>query len=121
MLSEFEMFQPRGIGENWLRCFVCGSIPAGDLNEDRVSYSGPCQPDMAAFVHCRAAGEVVRQMFSAVSMHAYLDFRPSEPRRVQVKLGACPEHLPQLRRLARLAVEAGNKINPDMLVVLLEG
>ena len=120
---QVEDYRPRPIGSNWLSCFVCGGIkdgvsdldehnePAGDvvkskLSEDGVHYSGgyhSVQPDMSAFVDDEAAGETVVEMFNAEDCNAFLDFRPSQPNHVQVKVGACETHLPNLQELQRLA------------------
>lgn len=80
-----EYFAPRGIGvDRTPGCFVCGG--ADDDLRDNI----------AAFVQCRAAGERIVAMFKR---GARLDYRDYEPDRVQVKIGACAEHVPQLRRL----------------------
>jgi len=82
-----EFFRSRGIGLDITPgCFVCG----GDkrlLN------------NIAAFVQCKEAGVRVVNMFQ---QGARLDYRDFEPDRVQVKVGACNAHLPNLRRLDEL-------------------
>lgn len=52
--------------------------------------------NIAAFVQCKEAGERVVRMFKK---GARLDYRDHEPDRVQVKIGACDTHLPNLVRL----------------------
>ena len=79
-----EFFSSRGIGlDNTPGCFVCGG---GERMRNNI----------AAFVQCRAAGERVVAMFAS---GARLDYRAFEPDRVQVKIGACSTHLPNLQRL----------------------
>lgn len=85
-----EFFSPRGIGlDTTPGCFVCGG-PQAMLN------------NIAAFVRTKTAGERVVAMFEK---GAWLDYRPSEPDWVQVKIGACDPHLPKLERLMALARE----------------
>ena len=134
MAVEVEAYRPRPIGGNWLSCFVCGGIkdgvsdldgdgkPAGDVVkskpcEDGVHYSGgyhSVQPDMSAYVDDKKSGESVVAMFKAEDSKAFLDFRPSEPDYVQVKVGACETHLPNLVELQRLA-SAHNTITPKII------
>ena len=82
-------YNPRGIGSNWIPCFICGKE-----NED-----GRCQSDMAAYVRGKEQGEKVVALFASCGLSAKLDFRPSEPDYVQVKVGACQEHEPNLNFL----------------------
>lgn len=100
-----EKFMPRGIGNNWLECFVCGT------NSDHSKV----QPDMASFVPDRTTGEKVVNMFQDVGLHAHLDYRPSEPKWIQVKLGACQQHLPNLQTLEKLAIGAGREISSEII------
>ncbi len=135
-----ERYAPRGIGSNWLACFVCDEVkdgyveldtethkPTGDKvpsvrAEDGIHYSGGYgsnQPDMAAFVADKEAGERVVEMFQGQGSRAFLDFRPSEHNPVQVKVGACDSHLPNLESLQALANEAGGAITPTMIAASL--
>lgn len=83
-----DYFRSRGVGmDHTPGCFVCGGAPGFYSN-------------IAAFVQCRAAGERVVAMFT---QGARLDYREFEPDRIQVKIGACEEHLPNLRVLDQLA------------------
>lgn len=90
-----ECFGSRGIGyDRTSGCFVCGG--ADDLRHN-----------IAAFVSCRAAGERVVAMF----VHgARLDYREFEPDYVQVKVGACDAHQPNLERLHTLTRDANGVI-----------
>ena len=56
--------------------------------------------NIAAFVQTKTAGERVIRMFP---QGARLDYRPHEPDRVQVKIGACEAHLQNLHQLIALA------------------
>src|SRR3989338_9492502 len=86
-----EFFTSRGLGlENTPGCFVCGGKSGLHNN-------------IAAFVRTKAAGERVVTMFE---MGARLDYRDFEPDRIQVKVGACGAHFPNLAQLDRL-VEDG--------------
>ena len=80
-----EFFKSRGIGVDMCTCFVCTNkkLPTTMNN-------------IAAFVQCRKAGERVVALFQR---GARLDYREREPDYVQVKIGACDKHLPNLRRL----------------------
>ena len=120
---EIEAYRPRPIGSNWLSCFVCegkkdgvsdiddngnpasGVVPS-TTDEDGIHYKGgyhSCQPDMSAYVDSKKSGEHVVKMFEVEDSKAFLDFRPHEPNYVQVKVGACERHLPNLEELQRLA------------------
>lgn len=82
-----EFFWSRGIGlDSTPGCFVC----AGEKDMHN---------NIAAFVQCRESGVRVVAMFYK---GARLDYRDYEPDRVQVKIGACDEHVANLRELDRL-------------------
>jgi hypothetical protein len=90
-----EYFSPRGIGlDSTPGCFVCGGK---DGLYDNVS----------GFVKCKAAGQRVVAMFCS---GARLDYRKSEPDYVQVKVGACKEHLANLKALNTATSESGGII-----------
>lgn len=93
-----EFFGSRGVGADWTPgCFVCGG--KYDLRHN-----------IAAFVQCMEAGDRVVAMFAT---GARLDYRPSEPDRVQVKIGACDKHrrnLDVLHELTRDGVIASERI-----------
>lgn len=132
-----ERFRPRDIGTNYLACFVCNGIkygypalndvtdePSGEQvpsirDADGIHYTGigyqSSQPDMPALVDSKEAGERVVGMFQLQGSRAFLDYNPSEPANVQVKIGACDDHLPNLQSLRALAKEAGGMITPSMI------
>jgi len=83
-----EFFHPRGIGLDTCTCFVC------DLTDRNTMLN-----NIAAFVQCKDAGERVVEMFGH---GARMDYRDHEPDRVQVKVGACDKHLPNLKKLFEL-------------------
>ena len=93
ILGRWEAFRPRPFGSNWLPCFVCA--------KNRTAEPGQWSlvTDFASFVYDREGGEQAVKMFSLLGLHAKLDFRDSEPLHVQVKVGACKEHVPILRGL----------------------
>lgn len=93
-----EFFNPRGIGsDNTPGCFVCGGRTG--------LYS-----NIAAYVRCKDAGERVVAMFG---QGARLDYREHEPDYVQVKLGACSDHLSNLRALKKLTEDG--IITPEII------
>ena len=82
--GESVSFNSRGIGID--RCpgyFVCGGI---DGIMDNIS----------AFVRSKEDGSKIVSWFKG---RAYLDYRPNEPGWIQVKIGACKKHLPNLKKL----------------------
>ena len=92
-----EFFNSRGIGSEWkLSCFCCGA-----QDKDPQKSSGLLN-NIAAFVQGKASGERVVKMFDTQGGGAKLDYREREPDRVQVKIGACNEHLPNLKKLDSL-------------------
>lgn len=82
-------FMSRGVGQGWAPCFVCAASPT-------ARPGGGCHAELAAFVPTRAAGQAALDLFTALGCVATLDYRPAEPNWVQVKLGACDDHLPSL-------------------------
>src|SRR4030042_6394738 len=87
-----EFFCPRGIGLDDCTCFVCGTHKRDGKKETMLH-------NIAAFVQCKTAGERVVARFPK---GADLDYRPYEPDRVQVKIGACDQHLENLKALYKL-------------------
>ena len=80
-------FSPRGIGSDHTPgCFCCGGEPG--------LYS-----NIAGFVRSKEDGEKVVAMFET---GVRLDFRDHEPNWIQVKIGACKDHHPNLEQLGRL-------------------
>lgn len=83
-----EFFHSRGIGNDFTPgCFICGGEHGFHDN-------------ISAFVQCKEAGERVVSMFKKGLTR--LDYRKSEPDRVQVKIGACEKHGPNLVYLNEL-------------------
>jgi hypothetical protein len=97
-------YRSRGMGLNWLPCFVCGH--GGE---------GKAQADLAAFVGSKDEGEKVVEMFWAKKGHASLDYRGFEPNYVQVKVGACGVHRPNLEALHYATSEANGTISKSIL------
>lgn len=85
-------FNSRGVGNNWLPCFICGHK------------SSTAQSDLAGYV--TAADVVVfgtdtvthpiQGLAHDARVLVTLDYRPKEQGRVQAKFGACGEHKPNL-------------------------
>lgn len=84
-----EYFASRGLGRDTTPgCFVCGG-------ERRLYHN------IAGFAQCQESGERVVQMFQT---GAFMDYRESEPDRIQVKVGACDGHCPNLQKLHGLTM-----------------
>jgi hypothetical protein len=72
-----ERFTSRGMGlDNTPGCFICGGEPHLYNN-------------ISGFVESKEAGERIVALFPK---GARLDYRPSEPKWIQVKIGACDKH-----------------------------
>jgi hypothetical protein len=99
-----ENYSPRGIGSNWLPCYICNQGGGDEV-----------QSDMAAFVDSKSAGERVVAIYEELGLHATLDFRSHEPNWVQVKVGACDKHLSNLEKLTKLCSE-DKTITPAKIV-----
>ena len=87
-------FGSRGIGLDICPCcFVCGT----KIRDDEAAARGnDYLHNIAAFVDTKEEGEKIVNMFVR---GAYLDWRKSEPEWIQVKVGACTQHLPNLQKL----------------------
>lgn len=76
----------RGLGtDNTPGCFVCGGEPGPHSN-------------ISMFVGSKEDGEDIVVFFKT---GARLDYRASEPNWIQVKIGACEQHLDNLKSLSR--------------------
>ncbi|MCK5613360.1 hypothetical protein KAR91_66435 [Candidatus Pacearchaeota archaeon] len=92
-------FRSRGIGlDSCPGCFVCGPDIAGLLN------------NISAFVSSKEEGMEILTWFES---GAFLDYRPHEPSWIQLKVGACNEHLPNLQKLHDITSSYGliRKVN----------
>ena len=94
-------FRSRGVGlDGCPGCFVCGATKrSADAINDYLH-------NIAAFVKSKEDGEAAVGWFSRdTSVVAWggarLDLRPSEPKWIQVKVGACDLHKPNLELLDR--------------------
>lgn len=95
-----EFFHSRGLGMEYTPgCFVCGG--------GKKLYN-----NIAGFVQCKESGKRIVKMFKS---GAYLDYRDYEPDRVQVKIGACDEHLSYLEELDTLTKDAEGVIKKEMI------
>lgn len=104
-----EFYQSRGPGLSHDPCFICGR------GGSEAGQSGTLQMDMAAFVKDKEAGERVVEMFWAMKGHARLDYREYEPQWVQVKIGACLLHEPNLQLLVEETHRRDKTISLDIL------
>jgi hypothetical protein len=90
----------RRIGSDYkLTCFVSGA-------------SLDLMPNVSGFVGSKEEGEKLVAMFGG---RARLDFRPSEPNWIQVKVGVIPEHMAALERLYAAVRANGNMITRAMI------
>ena len=94
-------FGPRGIGTDSVPCcFTCGK-------SEQEWYS-----NISAFVDSKENGEEIVIWFGG---RARLDFRPSEPNWIQLKVGSCEEHLPNLKFLYEKTSEYGRIRHRDIV------
>lgn len=100
-----EFWRARGIGSNggW-KSLVTG---------EHVEFG----PDVAGFVGSRESGE---RLVEHLEGRAKLDFRPSEPNWVQVKLIVEEEHKPVLQRLCDAVAACEGVIRPRILAWALD-
>jgi len=100
-----EFFRSRGIGLDDCTCFICGT-------HDRDGEGHTMLNNICAFVQCKVAGERVVALFD---QGARMDYREFEPDRVQVKVGACDKHRPNLELLNELTHQADGVITKAMI------
>lgn len=100
-----EFMKPRGVGSNggW-KSLVTG---------EHVQFG----PDMACFVASKEAGE---RLVEKLDGRAYLDFRPSEPRWIQLKLLVEKEHEDVLGRLYDALTATEGMFRPRLLLWALD-
>lgn len=78
-------FSPRGLGFDCCPgCFACNGATSHFMT------------NLAAFVSSMKDGERIVSWFNG---RARLDYRPQEPNWIQVKIGCCDQHKPNLQRL----------------------
>lgn len=115
--TEF-IYRPRGMGMNWLPCFICGHNRLGRAQADMAAF---VDPELAqVFESMDAVSHPIMELFNECRVHAKLDYRKSEPHHLQVKLGACGEHEPNLMLLFELTHQLG-KITPTKLKACIPG
>ena len=126
--AKTEHFSSRGMGIDYSPgCFVCGNKFVNayieDSNKKFEAYKKEFTNDqikrmeeslrrrqmidnISGFVYSKESGErIVNGMFNNVG--AWLDYREREPNWIQVKIGACSEHLENLKKLNELTIESG--------------
>ena len=104
-----EYWSPRGIGGSAYDCFVCGRKHETYYDAEKDQYFAA---DIAGFVRSKEAGQRVVDMFGGL---AYLDFRPSEPDWIQVKVGCCPDHEKNLELLYHGVTCSEGMIKPRII------
>lgn len=101
-----EYFDSRSVRmEPGIDCFCCGG-------------NKTLQHNISGYVKCKASGERVVDMFA---QGAYLDFRPYDPNYVQVKIGACENHLDNLKHLDEVITKCNGMITEDMVTAAMRG
>lgn len=105
--TEF-MFKPRGVGNNWYPCFICGHKPQQKCQYDMASFIDTSQGHVVTLTDPPLYTHPITDLFWENDIHVgELDYRASEPNRVQLKLGACGEHKPNLELLGALCYDDG--------------
>jgi len=99
-------FRSRGIGLDMVPCcFVCGT----KLREPRAN---AYLNNISAFVASKAEGEEILSWFE---QGARLDYRENEPNRIQLKIGACNDHVKQLQHLHDITAYYGRIRQADVV------
>lgn len=97
------MFRSRGLGLNRYPCFLCGHIPNWQYQADMAAFIAPDLVRVLQFPDEKPiVSHPILDFFSDLDILANLDFRTHEPNRVQLKLGACAGHKPNLELLGYL-------------------
>jgi len=106
-----EFFGARGIGiDSSPGCFICGGKRTLDA---KYKYEMVGLNNVAGFAQCKVAGARIVEMFNAKG--CWMDYRDYEPDRIQVKIGACKDHLSNLTALVELTRAADGVITTEMI------
>lgn len=99
-------FTSRGIGNNWLPCFICGHKPVHKVQHDLAGFVP--RSDVRNFLSIpeRYVHPLADLCHDVGVLGELVTSRISEGR-VQFKFGACGEHLPNLRLLDEVAGRQG--------------
>lgn len=85
-------FKVRGTGLDLCPCcFVCGVKRREEVGVNDYLHN------LAAFVKTKEDGQIIVDW---AAKRAFLDFQPSDPDWLQVKIGSCTKHLPNLQWLS---------------------
>ena len=99
-MDEIFGFHARGLGKDKAPgCFICG----GDWG---------LYDNFSGFVQSKEDGEKIVAMFKS---GAWLDYRDFEPNWIQVKVGACKAHEPNLLWLQMVTQASKNRIMQRMV------
>lgn len=93
-------------------CFVCGYDFLPTHRRDVEKDDRFMLRNVAAFVKSREDGDAIVKLFGK---GAVLDYRDSEPHRIQLKFGVCDLHIPALTALRVLSIDAGYFIDEEMI------
>jgi len=97
--------EARGLGSGSGSCLVCGHAVGNGTN-------------FASFVSSKEIGEAIVNLFDTIGVNCYLDFRPSEPGWIQIKIVGCRDHTDEVVKLFN-KVNAKNFIDAEMIVTAL--
>jgi hypothetical protein len=101
--AQEERIRFRGMGQDWTPgCFVCGG--KHDLYANQ-----------SGFVTSKESGERIVALFEH---GAFLDYRQYEPDWIQVKVGACKKHVPNLQKLYSLVMDDRDMIISAKIIAL---
>jgi hypothetical protein len=101
-----EYFNPRGMAPGGPACFCCGAHQVPNLPS--------AARQLSAFVGDDAASKKVEAIFREAQAPCLRDYRSSYPLSTMMHIGACEEHIANLRYLRELTVEA-QQIDLDIL------
>ena len=108
MAEENYYLSSGGLGRNWNPCYIC--------NKGGKPFSQTT--NMVAFVDDKKAGKRIVKMYERFGLHAVLNeysIKELNVFRVQVEIGVCKEHLPNLEKLMDLC-DQNNRIDPAKIV-----
>lgn len=107
-------FNSRGIGLGNGPCFICGYERRQGVVDELAATVDPISVIIVGKTD-ESAGmpwHPILEMFYQAALLCRLDYRPNEPKWVQIKVNACGEHVPNLVLLDFLS---GNQISMKVL------
>lgn len=113
-------FSGRGLGQNWFPCFICGHKPMHKCQADQAFFVDSALVTVSSVITDGDGKPLVYHplvdwFHDQDVLLGKLDYRDFEPHHVQVKLGACGEHEPNLELLGLLCRQDDNHISQRTL------